>query len=157
MDIKDQLKIRLDLINTQIEIYKKNAIENIEKEEMIPATSNVLMMRDLKEQQGLIKRLLEKEEWLRMNNTTAETRRESNEKIDKKARENQVLDILSDGKERTARQVAFEMQQRGFTNTAERNNASPRLTSLLEQRKVIVVGKEIDNITGKKVAVFKIA
>lgn len=62
MDIKNQLKIRLDLINTQIEIYKKNAIENIEKEEMIPATSNVLMMRDLKEQQGLIKRLLEKEE-----------------------------------------------------------------------------------------------
>lgn len=92
-----------------------------------------------------------------MNNMTTETRRESNEKIDKKARENQVLDILSDGKERTARQVAFEMRQRGFTNTAERNNASPRLTSLLEQRKVIVVGKEVDNITGKKVAVFKIA
>ena len=92
-----------------------------------------------------------------MNNTTIETRRESNEKIDKKARENQVLDILSDGKERTARQVAFEMQQRGFTNTTERNNASPRLTSLLEQRKVIVVGKEIDNVTGKKVSIFKIA
>lgn len=92
-----------------------------------------------------------------MNNTTIETRRESNEKIDKKARENQVLDILSDGKERTARQVAFEMQQRGFTNTAERNNASPRLTSLLEQRKVIVVGKEIDNVTGKKVSIYKIA
>lgn len=51
MNIKEQLKIRLDLVNTQIEIYKKNAIENIEKEEMIPATSNVLMMRDLKEQQ----------------------------------------------------------------------------------------------------------
>lgn len=62
MNIKEQLKIRLDLINTQIEIYKKNAIENIEKEEMIPATSDLLMMRDLKEQQGLIKRLLEKEE-----------------------------------------------------------------------------------------------
>ena len=62
MNIKEQLKIRLYLINTQIEIYKKNAIENIEKEEMIPATSDLLMMRDLKEQQGLIKRLLEKEE-----------------------------------------------------------------------------------------------
>lgn len=62
MNIKEQLKIRLDLINTQIEIYKKNAIENIEKEEMILATSDLLMMRDLKEQQGLIKRLLEKEE-----------------------------------------------------------------------------------------------
>ena len=62
MKIKEQLKIRLDLINNQIEIYKKNAIEEIEKEEMIPATSDLLMLRDLKEQQGLIKRLLNEEE-----------------------------------------------------------------------------------------------
>ena len=62
MNIKEQLKIRLDLINNQIEIYKKNAIEEIEKEEMIPATSDLLMLRDLKEQQGLIKRLLDEEE-----------------------------------------------------------------------------------------------
>ena len=62
MNIKEQLKIRLDLINNQIEIYKKNAIEEIEKEEMIPATSDLLMLRDLKEQQGLIKRLLNEEE-----------------------------------------------------------------------------------------------
>ena len=46
------------------------------------------------------------------------------------------------------------MWQRGFTNNTERNNASPRLTSLLEQRKVIVVGKERDRITGKKVAIY---
>ena len=62
MNIKEQLKIRLDLINNQIEIYKKNAIEEIEKEEMIPATSNLFMLRDLKEQQLLIKQLLETEE-----------------------------------------------------------------------------------------------
>ena len=92
-----------------------------------------------------------------MNIECEETRREANEKVDKKARENQVLEILSDKQERTARQVAYEMMQRGFINNAERNNASPRLTSLLEQRKVVVVGKEIDKITGKKVAVFKIA
>lgn len=92
-----------------------------------------------------------------MNAMCEETRREANEKIDKKARESQVLEILSDGKEKTARQVAYEMWQRGFTNNVERNNASPRLTSLLEQRRVVVVGKEIDKITGKKVAVFKIA
>lgn len=92
-----------------------------------------------------------------MNIECEQTRREANEKVDKKARENQVLEILSDKQERTARQVAYEMMQRGFTNNAERNNASPRLTSLLEDRKVIVVGKEIDKITGKKVAVFKIA
>ena len=90
-----------------------------------------------------------------MNTICEQTKREANEKVDKTARENQVLEILSDGLERTARQVAFEMQQRGFTNTAERNNASPRLTSLLEQRKVVVVGKALDSITGKKVAIYR--
>ena len=62
MNIKDSLKIRLDLVNKQIELYKKHAIEEIEKEEMIPATDDVAMLRDLKEQQGLIKQLLETEE-----------------------------------------------------------------------------------------------
>lgn len=62
MQIKDKLKIRLGMINSQIEIYKKNAIKEIEKEEMIPATSDLLMLRDLKEQQGLIKKLLNEEE-----------------------------------------------------------------------------------------------
>jgi hypothetical protein len=92
-----------------------------------------------------------------MNITTLQTRRESNEKVNKRVREQQVLEILSDGIERTAREVAFEMCERGFTNTVERNNASPRLTSLLEQRKVIIVGKALDTVTGKRVAVFKIA
>ena len=32
---KEKLKIRLELINNQIKIYKQNAIEEIEKEEMI--------------------------------------------------------------------------------------------------------------------------
>ena len=62
MNIKDSLKIRLDLVNKQIEQYKKNAIEEIEKEEMIFATTDLLMLRDLKEQQGLIEKLLEEEE-----------------------------------------------------------------------------------------------
>lgn len=62
MSIKDKLKIRLDMINSQIEIYKKNAIKEIEQEEMIPATSDLFMLRDLKEQQLLIKGLLDDEE-----------------------------------------------------------------------------------------------
>lgn len=62
MNIKERLKIRLELINNQIEIYKKNAIQEIEKEEMIPATSDVAMLRDLKEQQLLIKQTLEEDE-----------------------------------------------------------------------------------------------
>lgn len=62
MTIKKELKIRLDIVNSQIELYKKNAIEEIKKEEIIPATGDLLMLRDLKEQQGLIKNLLETEE-----------------------------------------------------------------------------------------------
>ena len=62
MQIKEKLKIKLDLINNQIEIYKKNAIKEIEKEQMIPATSDLLMLRDLKEQKGLIEKLLDEEE-----------------------------------------------------------------------------------------------
>ena len=88
---------------------------------------------------------------------TKQTRQESYEKINKRAREQQVLEILSDGIERTAREVAFEMCERGFTNNYERNNASPRLTDLLEDRKVMVVGRKLDSLTGKKVAVFRIA
>ena len=59
MNIKDKLKIRLDLVNNRIELYKKHAIEEIEKGEMIPATNDVAMLRDLKEQQLLIKQILE--------------------------------------------------------------------------------------------------
>lgn len=88
---------------------------------------------------------------------TKQTRQESYEKTNKRAREQQVLEILSDGIERTAREVAFEMCERGFTNNYERNNASPRLTDLLEDRKVMVVGRKLDSLTGKKVAVFRIA
>jgi hypothetical protein len=58
---KENLKIRLELINRRIEIYKKNAIEEIQKEEMIPASGSLLMLRDLKEQQGLLKELIKGE------------------------------------------------------------------------------------------------
>ena len=92
-----------------------------------------------------------------MNSIARETRKESYEKIDKNAREQQILEILSDGIERTAREIAFEMCERGFTNTVERNNASPRLTDLLEKRQVIIVGRAMDYTTGKKVSVYRIS
>lgn len=62
MNIKEILKLRLEGINKLIELYKRRAIEELEKEEMIPATSDMLMLRDLKEQQLLIKQILEIEE-----------------------------------------------------------------------------------------------
>ena len=62
MNIKEILKLRLEGINKLIELYKRRAIEELEKEEMVPATRDVLMLRDLKEQQLLIKQILEIEE-----------------------------------------------------------------------------------------------
>lgn len=61
MDIKISLKIRLELINKKIEEYKKKVIEDVEKEEMINATGDLLFMRDLKEEQSLICRILDEE------------------------------------------------------------------------------------------------
>ena len=58
---KEYLEEKLNFINENIEIYKRNAIENIEKEQMVPATSNLMIMRDLKEQQLFIKELLKGE------------------------------------------------------------------------------------------------
>lgn len=56
--MEDKMAMRLELVNNNIEIYKKNVIKEIEKENMIPATSFLLMLRDLKEQQLLLKELL---------------------------------------------------------------------------------------------------
>jgi hypothetical protein len=92
-----------------------------------------------------------------MNEITRETRRESFIKVNITEREAQVLEILKDGIERTAREIAEEMYLAGYTNTPDRNNASPRLTDLLTKRYVIIVGKKTDNLTNKSVAIYRIA
>lgn len=58
---KEKLKIRLELINNQIKKYKEIIIKEIESEEMVPATSDLLMLRDLKEQQLLLCKILDEE------------------------------------------------------------------------------------------------
>ena len=58
-NLKEMLEKRLEEINKQIEIYKNNTIEEIKKEAIIPATNYLLQLRDLKEQQLLIKQILE--------------------------------------------------------------------------------------------------
>lgn len=54
----ERLNKKLEFVNEQIKIYKKNLLQDIEKEEMVPATVDLLMIRDLKEQQLLLKRLI---------------------------------------------------------------------------------------------------
>lgn len=45
---------RLKLIREQIEINKKNALEEIEKEQMIPAMWSISDLIDLKAQEGIL-------------------------------------------------------------------------------------------------------
>lgn len=45
---------RLKALREQIEINKKNALEEIEKEQMIPAMWSISTLIDLKAQEGLL-------------------------------------------------------------------------------------------------------
>lgn len=46
----EELKGKLERIEKYIKIYKSNLIEEIEREEIIPASNDLLLLRDLKEQ-----------------------------------------------------------------------------------------------------------
>lgn len=91
-----------------------------------------------------------------MNIECEETRREANKKVNKSKRELQVLSILNEHEEATAKQVARYMAYRGYTKEIDYNHARPRLTSLLEKREVCIVGKEIDVETNCKEVAYEI-
>ncbi len=87
--------------------------------------------------------------------TTYQTRQESNESVDRKKRYAQVMDILK-GRTMTAKEVAVEMNLRGFVPTSERNFAAPRLTELVDRGIVEVVGKRKCQYSNKMVAMYKL-
>ena len=83
---------------------------------------------------------------------TLTTRHEANEKIDKAKRQRQILTILT--RPMTAKEVAVEMYRQGLTDSADRNNAAPRLTEMSKDGRVEPVGKKRCSYTGKTVAVY---
>lgn len=87
---------------------------------------------------------------------TLETRSESNETVDKKKRYKQIIEILSGGKEMTAKEIAVEMWNRGYIPISERNFTAPRLTELSKSGVVEPIGKQKCTYTGKTVAVYKL-
>ena len=91
-----------------------------------------------------------------MNTMCEETRREANKKVDKAKREMQVLSILNEYPELTAKQVARYMAYRDYTKEVDYNHARPRLTKLLEKREVRIIGKELDIETNCKEVVYEI-
>lgn len=86
---------------------------------------------------------------------TAETRQMSfNDIQDKtKIRYIQILNRLD--KPKTAKELAVELFDLGFTQSTERNNTAPRLTELEKMGYVRAIDKRICEYTGKKVAVYE--
>lgn len=84
---------------------------------------------------------------------TPSTRGEANESVDKQKRYQQILEVL-DGKELTAKEIAVEMQRRGYIPTSERNFTAPRLTELSHKGIVEPIGKKKCQYTNKTVAVY---
>ncbi len=86
--------------------------------------------------------------------TADETRREAHESVNKQRRYSQILEILEEMGEATAKEVAVRMCEKGYTNSSERNWSAPRLTEMEWSGKVRVVGKKKCAYTGKTVAVY---
>ncbi len=88
---------------------------------------------------------------------TFTTRSLSNESVDREKRYKQIISILKDAnRPMTAKEISVEMYKRGFTPTSERNFSSPRITELLRNGTLDVVGKKKCKFTGKTVTVYKL-
>lgn len=74
--------------------------------------------------------------------------------VDKNKRYRQILECLGD-KELTAKEIANEMYMSGYIPTNERNFSSPRITEMLRDGRIEVVGKKKCEWTGKSVSVFR--
>ena len=82
---------------------------------------------------------------------TEETRRESYEALDSDTIKKCIVEILKDGSEYTAREIAVRMYGK-----PDRQAVAPRLTELAAEGKVKAVSKKRDTVTGRKVAVYKV-
>lgn len=86
---------------------------------------------------------------------TFETRRKANTDVGKEVRYAQIKRILKDNP-MTAKEIAIEMRNRGYTPNAERNFSAPRLTEMVNRDIVEVIGKKTCQYTGKTVSIYKL-
>ncbi|MDN6100722.1 MAG: hypothetical protein L0L09_04735 [Staphylococcus equorum] len=94
-----------------------------------------------------------------MANITIETRNESFDKIIATIGDRQrvVIDYLEAFDEPlSASDIAYGLYINGLVPTPERNSVHPRLTELTKMGIVRVVGKEKDQVTNRKVAVYEL-
>ena len=91
-----------------------------------------------------------------MNTITFKTRHKSYEDMLEhlSERHKQILEILKN-KEMTTREIAQELYKRHYTNTADVNNARPRVTELESLGFVTADKTKKCDITNKEVAVYR--
>ncbi len=91
-----------------------------------------------------------------MNTITFMTRHKSYEDMKEhlSERHKQILEILK-GKEMTTREIAQELYNRKYTNTADVNNARPRVTELENLGFVTTDKSKKCDVTNKEVAVYR--
>lgn len=89
---------------------------------------------------------------------TSETKSESFEKIQPEIddRQQQCLKGLQKLGRATANELAMHLFNEGITPFFSRNFVHPRLTELVEQKKVKVVGKKLDSITDRTCAIYEV-
>lgn len=90
---------------------------------------------------------------------TQETRRESYKEVKKSIgyRQQMILDALRERPRSTARELALYLWEQRKIPQAERNYVHPRLTELVDDGLVRVVGKRKCPVTGRMVAVYELA
>jgi len=85
---------------------------------------------------------------------TIQTRNKANGLVDRATRYRQIKDVLSD-KTMTAKEIAVEMNLKGYIPTSERNFTAPRLNELVKLGVVIISGKKKCQYTDRTVALYK--
>ena len=84
-----------------------------------------------------------------------ETRREAFETVDKKKRQTEIKEILTEfPKGLTAKETAVLMYSKGIIPTSERNFTAPRLNEMKASGIVEIVGKKKCRYTNKTVSVY---
>lgn len=88
-------------------------------------------------------------------NPLAESRKESEERVNKQLRYQQIIEILTESEEPlSAKEIAVEMYRRGYASTTERNLSAPRLTELSQKGILECVGEKTCEYTGHQVGVY---
>lgn len=89
---------------------------------------------------------------------TTDTRLDSYNQLDKQTMYDLILNTLKEHKEEglTAREIAIKLYDKGLIRSNERQATQPRLTELVDNNVLIVIGKRMDEITHRNVAIYTI-